>query len=246
MPSHVEFARNDAPWEPKGDLRAPAGLVSWKNALGERVPSRSDCLGGWVGVWLLVSALGFLASGCSLTEAQADPTRFFVLSTNAVRAQPTVAADAPRLRLRQVELANYIRARPIIVRRGDNEVEFRDFARWGEPLEQGIGRVLREELLSRGAVGAVIVPGLRGGNSAYDYDLTVRVLACEGAAGGTVIFRAGWTLAAAGESPAVVARGDFQASGLTWDGKSEGNLVGQLSQAVANLGSEFAAALPKK
>ena len=97
----------------------------------------------------LLSSIGCLLTilvalpGCSLPKPQSDPTRFFVLSTEAVQSAPP--PKAPTLHLREVELASYLRTRPLIVRRGANEIEFREFALWGEPLEMGISRVLRED-----------------------------------------------------------------------------------------------------
>jgi uncharacterized protein len=188
-----------------------------------------------------------LLAGClsiPIPQAEKDPTRFYVLSTTTTPAAAP-AASGPSIHLRQVEVASYLRARPLIVRRGDHEIEFREFARWGEPLEQGIGRVLREELLARGAAGAVLAPGLRGANLAYDFELTVRVLAFEGEADGTVNVRAVWELSTAGAKPAVHARGDFRGSGARWDGKTEGSLAGRLSEAVGGLATEISTALKK-
>jgi uncharacterized lipoprotein YmbA len=193
---------------------------------------------------LHLSALCLLA-GCNIIpEAQTDPTRFYVLSTNAV-ATADATVKGPAVHLRPVELASYIKAKPMIVRRGDNEIEFREYARWGEPLELGIGRVLREELLARGAAGAVLAAGLRAVGVDYDYELTVRVLACEGTAGGGVLFRAVWELSTTGAAPKIAARGDFRDDGLKWDGKSEASLASQLSRAVSDLSGEIAAALKK-
>ncbi len=193
---------------------------------------------------LLSSISGLLTlSGCNiLPEAQADPTRFFVLSTPAV-APLGSPAKGPTVHLRPVELASYIKAKPIIVRRGDNEIEFREYARWGEPLELGIGRVLREELLARGAARAVLISGLRAFNVDYDYELSVRVLACEGTGAGGVLFRATWELSTPGLAPKVAAHGEFRASDLRWDGKNEASLAAQLSKAVSELSGEIAAAL---
>ena len=185
-----------------------------------------------------------LASGCSLLpEAKSDPTRFFVLSTPAANASGNVNASAPAVHVRQVELASYIRSRPLIVRKSENEVEFREFARWGEPLELGVARVLREELLARGAASAVAISGVRATSRPYDFELTVRVLAAEGAANGDVQFRAVWELSAAGKTGAPAARGDYRAEGLKWDGKSETALVAELSKAVAGLAGEIAGGL---
>jgi len=193
-----------------------------------------------------IAVLGLLVlAGCNvLPEAQTDPTRFYVLSSPmGTLGEP--ATKAPIVHLRPVELASYIKAKPIIVRRGDNEVEFREYARWGEPLELGIARVLREELLAHGAARAVLASGLRAVSVEYDYELTVRVLACEGLADGGVRFRAEWELTTAGETPHAAAHGDFNAEGLKWDGKSDSALAGQLSKAVGELSGEIVAGLAK-
>ena len=189
------------------------------------------------GVGLLMSA------GCQiLPEAQSDPTRFYVLSSAAGGVASTTGA--PVVQLRPVEVADYLRARTIVVRRGGNEIEFREFARWGEPLEAGIARVLREELLARGAAGAVLPSSARREPTKANFDLSVRVLAAEGGANGAVEFRAGWELRAS-EAGTIAARGDFRAAGVRWDGKNEAALAAGLSQAVGALAAEIAAALPK-
>jgi len=192
----------------------------------------------------LSSVLGLLLlAGCNLVpEAQTDPTRFYVLSAS-VPAAAEATAKGPAVHLRPIELASYIKAKPMIVRRGDNEIEFREYARWGEPLELGIGRVLREELLARGAAGSVHTSGMRSFNVDYNYELSVRVLECEGTGGGGVKFRAVWELSTSGTTPTSISRGDFRASGLSWDGKSESALAAQLSKAVSDLSGEIAGGL---
>jgi uncharacterized protein len=166
------------------------------------------------------------------------------LSTKAAGTVPP--ANAPVVHLRQVDLASFLRGRPLIVRRGDNEIEFREFARWGEPLETGIGRVLREELVGRGAANVVLTGGARRDHVNYDFTLSVRVLAAEGGANGNVAFRAIWELSTAGSKPGPVAGGDFHPTDLRWDGKNEASLAAQLSDAVAGLAGEISTALAKK
>ena len=195
---------------------------------------------------LLSAVACLLLSGCSipLPQAESDPTRFYVLSPSGGPAVAP-AAGAPSIHLRPIEIASYLTARPIIVRRGENEIQFREFARWGEPLDLGIGRVLREELLARGAASAVHAPGLRSPGGDNDQVLSVRVLACEGTAAGAVNFRAVWQLTSSGANPASVARGDYRAANLTWDAKNEADLAAKLSDAVAGLAAEIAGALKK-
>lgn len=194
----------------------------------------------------LAAALAALAwSGCSiLPEAAADPTRFYVLSTQEAPAA-SAASVATTVYLRPIELASYLRGRAMVVRRGGNEIEFREFARWGESLDFGIARVIREELLARGAATAVSAGGARRDHVGPDaVTLSVRVLACEGAAHGAVVFRAAWDLTT--RDGKVLATGDYRPTELRWDGKSEAMLAGQLSQAVSGLAAEIAAGLAKK
>jgi uncharacterized lipoprotein YmbA len=191
-----------------------------------------------------LGAAALLLAGCSLwPKPKPDPTQFYVLTATGSPAAP--AARGPAIHLRTVELASYLKTRLMIVRRGDNQIEYRDFARWGEPLELGIARVVREELLARGAASVVRASPLRAVGVDYDATLVVRVLACEGGAGGEVFFRAAWELVTTGAPARVVARGDFQAADLRWDGKTEGELAQQLSRAVAGLGGDIAAGMAK-
>ena len=174
---------------------------------------------------LLVAAT-LLSAGCSLLpEPRPDPTRFYVLTSPS--AGNAAVTGVAAVQLRPVEVAGYLRNRPLVVRRGASEIEFREHARWGEPLEQGIARVLAAELRARGVS---VVPAAVGGPV-----LTLRVHACEGGSDGTVIFRAAWELTGG----AVPAAGDFTAQGLRWDGKSEGSLATQLAAAVAGLAEEI-------
>lgn len=189
-------------------------------------------------------------AGClsvPIPQAEADPARFYVLNSSAAAATAVAGGEkAVSLHLQPVEVASYLRSRTMIVRLGDNEIQFREFARWGESLETGIARVLREELLGSGAVRDVFNAGIPAPGAAFDQVLSVRVLACEGGADGSVLFRAAWELVPAGKGPGgPVQRGDFRAGGLRWDGKTEASLAAQLSAAVAALAGEVSAALKK-
>lgn len=215
------------------------------------------------GICLLFAIAGLLiAGGCisvPIPEAEMDPTRFYVLNAGSGgREYPRADAaptQAPSIQLQPVEIASYLRTKAMVVRRGENEIEFREFARWGEPLETGIARVLREELLAGGKAKVSLASRVRPVNPEFDYTLTVRVLACEGGADGSVDFRAAWELAptagttagtASGGRPGEVAVRDFQPANLRWDGKSEAALAAQLSDAVVGLAREISAAIAEK
>ncbi|PTX97886.1 PqiC family protein [Opitutus sp. ER46] len=200
---------------------------------------------------VVVAALGLAASAASLTgclglpQAQTDPTRTYVLSLGTA---PAMANASTRVvRLRPVELPSYLRTRSLVVRRGDNEIQLRDFARWGEPLELGIARVLREDLLARGGARTVqsgLLPAPAGEEP--NFELTVRVLACEGLADGRVAFRAAWELSPVDATAgAAVSRGDFQAAELKWSADNEATLAAAVSRGVDGLAAEIAAALAR-
>ncbi|MFM9092793.1 MAG: membrane integrity-associated transporter subunit PqiC [Verrucomicrobiota bacterium] len=179
--------------------------------------------------FLVVALLAAAAAGagCSLLPApKPDPTRFFVLAAEPGEAAPARGSVV----LRPVEVPAYLRQPALVVRRGGHEVAFREAARWGEPLEQGLARVLGENLRRLG-----LAPAQRGGE-ADAAALVVRVLAAEGTAAGGVEFRAAWELTRRGAAPV---GGEFRAAGLTWDGRDEAGLAAGLSAAVAGLAAEI-------
>lgn len=199
-------------------------------------------------LWAGAAVATLLAAGCfsagDMFKPEKDPTRFYVLATTT-RTPTAPAAGAPALQLREPELPAYLRERPLVVRRGDNQIEFREYARWGEPLDQGLTRVLREELLARGGVSAVLAPGLRITAVTPELELRVRVLAAEGAEGGAVLFRVMWELSTTGEKRETVARGDFHPANLRWDGKTEAQIAARISDAIGALAGEISAAVKK-
>lgn len=189
--------------------------------------------------------VGIGLAGCKvLPEAQSDPTRSFILATKTGDAAVPAAAGAPIVNLRSLELADYLRSRALIVRRGENEIEFREFTQWGEGLDLGIARVLREELLARGSAAAIQLPGSRtGSGSGAGVDLRIRVLACEGGVDGAIVFRAAWELTRGPGRPA--SRGNYRAENVRWQQTNEASLAAGISEAVAGLAAEIANALAK-
>ena len=101
-------------------------------------------------------------------------------------------------------------------------------------------------MVARGkAASSVITLSGRREAASASLTLSARVLACEGGANGDVIFRAIWDVRTNDPKPAPVAHGEYRSTDLRWDGKSEASLAAQLSQAVAGLAGEIAAALKK-
>ncbi len=198
-------------------------------------------------------ALALCVTGCtSLFKAKPDLTRFYLLSAPAAAAAHEPGPEVRRaasIGIRRIELPAYLRTPAVILRPGGTEMRAAADARWGEPLDLGIARVLRETLQAQPGVRSVIVyPAPQMPLPAYE--LAVHVLACEGVtegAGGQARFTAAWELrsTSAAADAAVLASGVFAGPAGTWDSGDYGALTSRLGEAVAALGREVAAALPE-
>ena len=179
-------------------------------------------------------------TGCNvLPEPKPDNTRHYVLESPA-RDDVAPPANAPRIGLRPVEVPAYLRQKTIVVRTGENELRYARDARWAEPLEAGLTRVLRDQL----AAGARVVAYPFPGQVERDYDLTVQVLNAEGTNDG-IRFVAVFELLRLGDRPALVVRKEFRANGAAWKG-DHGRLAAELSAAVAELAREILRAVPSE
>jgi hypothetical protein len=135
------------------------------------------------------------------------------------------------------------------VRTGENEVEFRDYRRWAEPLEAALSRVLRARLLSSADVAQVSVEPFPTDQD-RDFDVSVEVRRCEGLAprsGKTgASFVAIFEISTTGPNPRVVQRKTFVAPDSAWDGTDYDRLANLLTADASALGQEILAALPPK
>jgi hypothetical protein len=196
---------------------------------------------------VLVAAL----SGCNIVPtAQDDPTRYFVLSDPLSQAAPAVpSTSAVRIGLHTVRLESYLKRKEMVVRTGANEIQFRDYRRWAEPLDAAIGRVLRTRLLDSGDVAQVLTEPFPF-DQQRDFDVSVDVRRCEGVMDGSGKYGAGFSavieISTAGPDPKVVARRLFVAPAAAWDGEDYDRLANLLTDDVSALGQEILTAIPAK
>ena len=96
-------------------------------------------------------------AGCNvIPPPQADSTRYYTLASPALDtpvARPT--SGTLRLGLKAVDVAPYLKKGDLVVRRGENELVYDDYARWAEPLETSIARAVRACLLADAKTGRV-------------------------------------------------------------------------------------------
>lgn len=119
---------------------------------------------------LPVAAL--LAAGCTLLAPAADPSRFFVLT-----ALSTASADGSSLALGvgPVRVATYLAVSEIQVRTSATELSRSAVDRWAEPLEEGITRVLAQNLSAElGTRDVVLFPWYAEQSPSHQVQLSVR------------------------------------------------------------------------
>lgn len=179
-------------------------------------------------------------AGCSLPEAQPDLTRFYLLTSSPAPAEKAEGPAATRVQLRAVIVPEFLRGKLMQVRLGENEVRFVDLARWAEPLEAGIGRVVRENLAKQARFEVVT-----GRASGHDFEIVLHLRACEGVVpGGTARLATRIEIVTGGLAANRVAQEDFVTEVPGWDGKDYADLARKLSEAAAALSERIAALVP--
>ena len=183
-----------------------------------------------------LAAFAGLAAGCSLPAAQADATRYYVLTAAATPPLAAPAGPHWRVALRPVDVPSYLRGKAMEVRVAGNEIQYAEDARWAESLESGIGRVLHESLEGRGEIAHVVTSA----GEDHDFDISVWVLRCEGdRTTGVARFTAVVEIYAAGPGAARRARDTFTVEVPGWDKQDYGQLAQKLSEAVDGLGDRI-------
>lgn len=189
-----------------------------------------------------------LLGGCSFLRPHDAPTHFYVLTVPPVATDHFAVGEIKRLRigLKTVEVPAYLGSRSMVVRTGTNEIHLAEFDRWAEPLDQGIGRVMKENLSSAPNVASVTLNSR--GEDSLDWEVAIRILTCEGVRAenrsSSIRFAAMWQVRAVGTNSAATKRGGFTAGKVPWDGITYAQLAGQLSEAIAGASTKLAGDLP--
>ena len=205
-----------------------------------KLPSHQIPFSRVTGSTVAAVLLGALAA-CSLPQAQPDLTRYYLLDEVTHKADVgEVVGEPPRIALRPIVVPEYLRGRIMQVRVGDNELRFIDQARWAEPLESGMTRVLREDISQRPAR-VQVAP--RGGEE-HDFDVAVNLRRCEGLLpAGVARLAARIEIFSTGNETKLVAQEDFIFDVAGWDGKDYGQLARKLSEAADALAERIVALL---
>lgn len=133
-------------------------------------------------------ATALLAGGCLGGTA---PTRFYVLT--AIDG-PAVSGDrAQTLGVGPISIAAYLDRPQIVTRPAADKIDLGEFDQWGEPLRDGISRVLAEDL-SRQLPSAKIALFPWRGLDPVRYQIIVDVTRFDGPSGGDTSLEARWRI----------------------------------------------------
>jgi uncharacterized protein len=133
-----------------------------------------------------------------------------------------------------------------VTRTGADKVEISTFHRWAEPLEDGIARVLAEEIAARVPTERVVMFPWRGVVArTIQYQVVVAVVRFDGRQGGDVTLDARWRVLASNGSELAFRRSTV-IQGV--EGSGYEPMIAAMDRALGILGQEIAAeirALPR-
>lgn len=102
-------------------------------------------------IFSIVGSLLALA-GCTSFSAQPDPSRFFTLSAlsqaEGGMEKRTIQPPPLSLGIGPISLPGYLDRQEIVTRIAQNQVRLSEYDRWAEPLEEGVGRVVSQNVAS--------------------------------------------------------------------------------------------------
>ena len=84
--------------------------------------------------------------GCFMPESNHVEPDFYLLSNTLQDQNQSKINQDHSFYLREIELPRYLKDSRLVVRPTPHTIKFRDVDRWGEPLEDGIARVLAMNL----------------------------------------------------------------------------------------------------
>jgi len=196
----------------------------------------------------LATFIGF--AGCAVT----DPTLYYSLgqttttSSTARSADSKVAASGPRGRVAgpdpvsigvgPVIMPGYLDRTQVVTRAGHDRVKLATFHRWAEPLENGIARILADEIGARVPTDRVVMFPWRGIVArAIQYQVVVAVDRFDGSLDGDVTLDARWRILGKNGNEVAFSRSTITE---TVAGSGYDPMVAAMSRTLVALGQEIA------
>jgi uncharacterized lipoprotein YmbA len=187
-------------------------------------------------------------AGCAVTDA----TKFYTLGQPAAAsvessASASIALTPPggadrtstvSIGVGPVTMPGYLRRSQIVTRSGVDQVDVAMFHRWAEPLEDGIARVLAEEIGARVPTDRIVMFPWRGAVArSIGYQVVVAVTRFDGQSGGDITLDTRWRIVGKDGEDLAFRRSTMRE---TATGPGYEPLIAAMTRAVGALGQEIA------
>jgi uncharacterized protein len=138
----------------------------------------------------------FLLFLCACTVSRSAPSRFYILSPLSRQGdQINISGNKGQLNIGidRVGLPIYLDRPQIVTRQSANEIDLQEFDKWGEPLAEGMLRIVTENLSMLLPSSSYSVSSWEGGRS-VDYLVMLKVINFDGDLGGDITLIANWNI----------------------------------------------------
>ncbi len=186
-------------------------------------------------------AASILLTGCINLEPVEDPTRTYILSSADLSPiRLSREGETISLFIERVEIPPYLDDRRLVTRVAPNEVEFHEFYRWAEPIAEGIGRTIAENLDSMEVVKDVgYHPWRKYGRN--DYRIRLKIFHFEANETGDVEFSGIAEIYEPGDALVMVTTRDFRFRSPVI-GQGMDGVVAAMSDSLAQFSTKLAEA----
>ena len=177
--------------------------------------------------------------GCINLDPVVDPTRTFLLYAPGVDVEAFGdRSDKPSIYIDKVDIPPYLDDKRLVIRLSDQQVEYEEFIRWAEPLDQGIGRAIALNLVNLPGVEEVSFYPWKGVRS-MDLVFQLKVFKFELQADGEVDFNGVLRIRRSGDSSEGLLQYPFEIRKPVEDDRPE-TIIQAMSDAIRDLTQSLA------
>lgn len=149
-------------------------------------------------IFLFLTTLFLILGSCVIPESNHIQPTFYLLSESEADGNKSQQSSEVSFFLREVELPTYLQDNRLVSRPAKGVIEFREADRWGEPLDEGIARVVGLNLGKRlNTLNYSVFPQRK--KVPCSYELSITILRFERIGSGAILLEAICEIHSAGQ-----------------------------------------------
>ncbi len=195
-----------------------------------------------VKVLIMFFCLSVIGGCVNLGKGTVDPTRFYLLSAPGWedRQDRTAQEDGLVIGVGPVSIPGYLKRSHIVTRNTENEIQLAEFFRWGEHLEDGIPRVIAENISGElSGSWVVLYPWRR--DIRPEYRVSIEVYRFDAIFEGNAALNVQWILSGADRKDVLMKRqADYT---RPVEGEGYGDVVAAESKLLEDLSGDIVSAI---